>query len=191
MRNATHGFWLAAIGAAVLVLLAPAAARAAEGDSVMIVHLVYKDGAWAVGEKGVEVLPCTPPNAIPGRSAFDSIARVKDDGGEVILERSFRNPRVKLYEQTESSPGGAALMEEAAITLRLPVEEGMKLVEFFDPTEIEEFETTGAAALAEALAEKQPSVVVDVGSALDVFAAEARVGDVPCRELELKPDQRQ
>lgn len=192
MRNANYTFWLVAIAATVLVLLPPTAARAARNDSVMIVHLVYKDGGWSIGERGVKVLPCSPPNAGIGRSALDSIARVKGEGGEVVLERRFRNPRVRLYEQSEEAPGEAVLMEEATITLRLPAEEGMKLLEFFDPTEIEGFETAGAATIAEAMAQAEPSLTVDVGAALETFSSEELADEeVPCRELEFKPDQRQ
>lgn len=189
MRNLTY----LAVSAVTLAILfsasAPLGAPQEDGESVMLVHLVFRDGQWSIGPEGVRVLPCRPPRQLPDARVVDVLVRVKDEAGAVVLERNLLNPRIRL---AEPEAGGPPLLEETSVILRLPVKTGMQRLEFFDPTELEVFREADTRALAAAKEGMEPSVVVDVGQAVRSFAAEAPAAEAaPCREFEYKPDQRE
>jgi len=164
-------------------------------ETVITIDLVFSEGSWSIAPDGVKVLPCASPNPVVDQTALDAVLRVKDEAGTVVLERLLRNPRVKLIEEEPLEEGAEAespeLLAETLVTLRLPAESGMKILEFFDPTEAESFDPAVKDSARRALAEMEPSVVVDLGDALRSYEADVRAAELaPCREFDYQPDQR-
>jgi hypothetical protein len=157
------------------------------GDWVMLVELVYEDGTWKTGPGGVRVLPCSPPNPMTTQRLADSIVRLMDESGEMILEQNIRNPRIRLAEPEAEGP---IVLEKATVTLRLPAIRNASTLDYFDPAELPGFAEGRTRALETARGEMEPSITVNVGGAIRAYEDQpvAR-GESPCREFVYKPDQ--
>ncbi|MEW5980373.1 MAG: hypothetical protein AB1898_31685 [Acidobacteriota bacterium] len=152
----------ALVAASVLQMPGHAEAQTTEA-SVVLVHLTYAGGQWAVGPEGVKILPCkAPSNEIDG-SSRDPRIRVLGSNAQVLYERNIRNPRRALREEPSSLP---ELLGTISYRAKFPLAIGMQTFQFwYDPVN----QTT-------------PTLIVDLAKAISEYWANGGPSqDAPCK----------
>lgn len=165
-------FLLVCVGVVAGGFLASFSYSGENSDSVVLVHLVFKNDKWSLGPDGVVILPCQAPRKQMRGSNKDPLYRVLGTDGQVLLEWHMVNPRLISIEDPTTQ---TKLLDEVSFKLRFPLIEGMQEFEFW----------------YEQSKQKKPSVTADLRPAIGRYTRKggARM-KAPCQEPEYMPDQR-
>jgi len=161
------------VATTILSILSTHAYSQENKDSVVLVHLIFKDENWSVGPDEVLVLPCAAPTKFIRGTESDPLIRVLGSNNEPVYQRQMNNPRLILIEDPKEEP---LLLEEVSFKLRFELMDGMEILEFW----------------YDSLEQKEPSLIVDLRDAIKRYL-EAGGPDqkAPCQQPEYVPDQLQ
>jgi hypothetical protein len=128
--------------------------QGAESNSVILVHIEYKDGKWSEGSKGVRVLPCHPPTPILTGAPTNPLIQVKSADGTVIYRQNIvLDPRIILWpdpsDMTDLNtlPSPPYMLNEISFDLALPVLSGTATLEYLVPVDAKGVQTSEGPAL--------------------------------------------
>ncbi len=138
-------------------------AHSQENDaSVVLVHLMFANERWFVGQDGVLVLPCEGPSKFTGGSERDPLVKVFGNG-EVLYQRNIFDPLIILPEDDTVD----TVLNEVSFKLIFTLVGGMEELEFwYDPLE-----------------QQEPSVVVDLREAIQEYMEKGGPDqEAPCQQ---------
>ena len=144
------------------VILARPAHSQQNKSSVVLVHLMFANEEWFVGQKGVLVLPCEGPSKFVGGAESDPLVRVLGEG-KVLYQRNIFDPLIILPEDDTLDKN----LKEVSFTLPFALVEGMEELEFwYDP-----------------LKQQEPSLVVDLRKSIQEYMAKGGPDqEAPCQQ---------
>ena len=145
-----------------LAVLARPAHSQENNASVVLVHLMFANERWFVGEDGVLVLPCEGPSKFVGGSASDPLVKVLGKG-EVMYQRNIFDPLIILPEDDSVE----TVVDEVSFKLIFALTDGMEELEFwYDPLE-----------------QQEPSVAVDLQEAIKEYMEKGGPNqEAPCQQ---------
>jgi len=158
-----NSFLIALVLSTIFLAVLARPAHSQENDaSVVLVHLMFANERWFVGEDGVQVLPCEGPSKFTGGSEGDPLVKVLGKG-EVLYQRNIFDPLIILPEDDTVD----TVVDEVSFNLIFELVEGMEELEFwYDPFE-----------------QQEPSVSVDLRKAIEEYIAKGGPNqEAPCQQ---------
>jgi hypothetical protein len=145
-----------------LTVLARPAHSQENNASVVLVHLMFANERWFVGEDGVLVLPCEGPSKFVGGSERNPLVKVLGKG-EVLYQRNIFDPLIILPEDDSVE----TVVDEVSFKLIFALTDGMEELQFwYDPLE-----------------QQEPSVAVDLREAIKEYMEKGGPNqEAPCQQ---------
>ena len=156
-------FLIALVMSTISLVVFTSPAHSQENDvSVVLVHLMFANERWSVGQNGVLVLPCEGPSKFVGGTESDPLVKVLGEG-KVLYQRNIFDPLVILPEDDTLEKN----LKEVSFTLPFALVEGMEELEFwYDP-----------------LKQQEPSLVVDLRKSIQEYMEKGGPDqEAPCQQ---------
>ena len=163
MKYLCNLFLIALVMSTIFLAVLARPAHSQENDaSVVLVHLMFANERWSVGQDGVLVLPCEGPSKFVGGTERDPLVKVLGKG-EVFYQRNIFDPLIILPEDDTVD----TVLKEVSFKLIFALVDGMEELEFwYDPLE-----------------QKEPSVVVDLRKAIQEYMEKGGPNQkAPCQQ---------